>query len=670
MNGLSLSGISQKLQFRISFASKLAIGMMLAIIIVSILVASLALRAMYIEAEAQAIDAQERSMRIAWSQLRHDGSVFALADGAISADGVKLDGNTAIVDKIKAIAGGGTATVFKKVDADAEGREFVRVTTNVMKPDGNRATGTRLDKNAANAAITAGKTFRGLVPILGVPYYTAYDPILNTKGDIIGILYVGVRKDTFFSSFNRTASHLYIGAAIAFLFVGGIGFFVLRQSIKPLSNLAKCAIALSERQTIEIPHTERTDEIGLLAGALVEFSRAISSSVDSQLAEDQKLQQERIHNGAIFDVAVHMDRFLKEHHDEISRSTLEAAQMLDDAETRNAHLLEVAEELKAVADRTANASHATSGLLEVQKSFAHEYLATIVDLNTALADTGVKTGNIAALSVTLGGKVMAMRDLSSQIAEIADQTNLLALNATIEAARAGEAGRGFAVVASEVKSLANQTSLANQENALSLAALNDVELQVRELAEGNNQQVTDVLTKIQGLKVLSDRQAVKIDELGNLAEAQRATVVALSSTASRIAAAAKNSAASTSQLRSTHLSIGERNTQLRETMPKLFRNITDGKNRRTTDRIDNNQSIIVNGQRTRLINISRGGCAIETVAWPDADLTVGIIKIPEMKLDLRGRLLGNFATSQHFQWETPINEMLWKSLMQDYQAAA
>ena len=56
----------------------------------------------------------------------------------------------------------------------------------------------------------------------------------------------------------------------------------------------------------------------------------------------------------------------------------------------------------------------------------------------------------------------------SVIDDIASQTNLLALNAAIEAARAGEQGRGFAVVAGEVTKLADRTTKATKEIALTI----------------------------------------------------------------------------------------------------------------------------------------------------------------------------------------------------------
>lgn len=96
-----------------------------------------------------------------------------------------------IVDQLKDIMGG-TATLFVK-----RGDEFVRVSTNVMKADGTRAMGTKLDPNGpAIAAIRRGEAFYGVVDILGKPYITGYDPIRNAAGEVIGIYYVGYALDT------------------------------------------------------------------------------------------------------------------------------------------------------------------------------------------------------------------------------------------------------------------------------------------------------------------------------------------------------------------------------------------------------------------------------------------------------------------------------------------
>ncbi|HEU4708194.1 MAG TPA: diguanylate cyclase [Methylophilaceae bacterium] len=86
---------------------------------------------------------------------------------------------------------GGTATLFVK-----SGNDFVRVSTNLRKSDGERAVGTVLDpEGKALAALRQGETFYGVVDILGEPYITGYEPMRNNKGEIIGAWYVGYKAD-------------------------------------------------------------------------------------------------------------------------------------------------------------------------------------------------------------------------------------------------------------------------------------------------------------------------------------------------------------------------------------------------------------------------------------------------------------------------------------------
>src|ERR1700674_3475421 len=109
----------------------------------------------------------ERCIRTFREFLRHKGTDFSIADGKLLAGSYVINDNFEVPDKIQEIFGG-TATVFMG---------DVRVSTNVLREDGRRAVGTRLDGAAYDAVFRQGKAFRGEANILGIPYFAAYDPI-------------------------------------------------------------------------------------------------------------------------------------------------------------------------------------------------------------------------------------------------------------------------------------------------------------------------------------------------------------------------------------------------------------------------------------------------------------------------------------------------------------
>jgi hypothetical protein len=99
----------------------------------------------------------------------------------------KMNNNFTVVDEVTKEDGRGmTATLFVK-----GGDEYIRVATNVPKPDGSgRAIGTVL-AGPALESIKTGKAYYGKAPILGTPYVTGYEPIKDASGAIIGVYYVG-----------------------------------------------------------------------------------------------------------------------------------------------------------------------------------------------------------------------------------------------------------------------------------------------------------------------------------------------------------------------------------------------------------------------------------------------------------------------------------------------
>lgn len=96
----------------------------------------------------------------------------------------KINNNFHVVDAVSK-AHNATATVFVR-----DGDEFVRVSTNVLTPEGKRGVGTQLARNAAYAAVSQGQQYCGPIDVLGTAFDACYNPI-KADGKIVGVSYVG-----------------------------------------------------------------------------------------------------------------------------------------------------------------------------------------------------------------------------------------------------------------------------------------------------------------------------------------------------------------------------------------------------------------------------------------------------------------------------------------------
>ncbi len=206
---------------------------------VAIIVAAIAILTVFslvqmrAEALSQANNMQENQIRTFWELLSAKGRDFRVVDGKLMAGDYVINGNYELPDKIHKIFGS-TASILMG---------DLRVSTNIRKEDGSRAVGTRLTGRAYDAIFREGKPYRGEAMILGVPYFTAYDPIKNDKGEIIGALYVGVTKSEFFSTYDRLTIN-----AIAMAFVLIAFFTMLTFMLVSVRKKAEAALQESEEK--------------------------------------------------------------------------------------------------------------------------------------------------------------------------------------------------------------------------------------------------------------------------------------------------------------------------------------------------------------------------------------------------------------------------------------
>ena len=100
----------------------------------------------------------------------------------------KINNNYDVVDAVRK-AHNATATVFVK-----DGDEFVRVSTNVLTPEGKRGVGTQLARNKAYEAVIKGTQYCGPIDVLGTAFDACYNPIKDASGKLVGVSYIGHKK--------------------------------------------------------------------------------------------------------------------------------------------------------------------------------------------------------------------------------------------------------------------------------------------------------------------------------------------------------------------------------------------------------------------------------------------------------------------------------------------
>jgi hypothetical protein len=138
--------------------------------------------------KATIADLDARLAKIGAPRLEGTEDVAGKSVPAIFYGARKINNNYDVVDAVRK-AHQATATVFVK-----SGDEFVRVSTNVLTPEGKRGIGTQLARNAAYAAVSKGEQYCGPIDVLGTAYDACYNPIKDAGGQIIGVTYIGHKK--------------------------------------------------------------------------------------------------------------------------------------------------------------------------------------------------------------------------------------------------------------------------------------------------------------------------------------------------------------------------------------------------------------------------------------------------------------------------------------------
>lgn len=211
------------------------------------------------------------------------GTSFQIVGGQLKVGDQVLNNDATAVDAIVS-AFGGVATIFQG---------DTRIATNVRRPDGSRAVGTKLAKGPVyDAVLKRGETYIGQAPILGKTYVTAYKPLKSASGAVVGILFVGIEKGDFNRTFVDAVKTSGIAGVLQAVICAVLASLALRRLLYPFKPLgAQMADAKSGRYSRDVPYVDREDEFGDLARVILDFNEAMIRQEGMRKAtEEEKLR--------------------------------------------------------------------------------------------------------------------------------------------------------------------------------------------------------------------------------------------------------------------------------------------------------------------------------------------------------------------------------------------
>ncbi|MEZ2130746.1 MULTISPECIES: cache domain-containing protein [unclassified Sinorhizobium] len=294
----------------------------------------------------------------------HSASPVILPDGrkAVLAGGILLNQNLVFIDTINDLVyreaslpegSQGTATLFL---------DDVRISTNVRLFENRRALGTRVSSAVREAVLGEGRIWRDSAFVVNDWYVSAYEPITDSFGKRVGMLYVGFLE----APFSRAKYQTLLAVAFAFLAVAA-------ASVPIFLRWAQAIFRPLERMTGTIAKVE-TGDLGARTG--------LTDTRD-------EIGRVAMHLDGLLEQLQQRDRELRSWNEELNKRVEERTR---DLETANRQLeattrqLIMSEKLAAIGEITAGVAHEINNPIAVMQGNL-EVVRSVLGEQAALAKT-------------------------------------------------------------------------------------------------------------------------------------------------------------------------------------------------------------------------------------------------------------------------------------------
>jgi len=193
--------------------------------------------------------------------LARDGSVAGVLYG-----GSLLNGDTPLIDRITRVLfrHQQTKNVPKEIGTATIFLDDVRIATTVLDEKGQRAIGSLMSSEVSDA-VGRGETWFGKAFVLDRQNFSAYEPLRDYRGSVIGALYVGMPERPYLQL--RSQINLIFSGVLIFVTLIGIGLsaWISSRLSRPVKALEEEVRRIAGGEKLPDISTESDDEIGSLA---------------------------------------------------------------------------------------------------------------------------------------------------------------------------------------------------------------------------------------------------------------------------------------------------------------------------------------------------------------------------------------------------------------------
>ena len=353
--------------------------------------------------------------------IGYDGELLGVLHG-----GRLLNRNFEIVDTVKDIVYRGERYKGKEIGTATVFQGDLRIATNVMTSDGSRAVGTRVSREVYDQVIGQGIPWVARAFVVNDWYITAYEPIRDVDGDVIGMLYVGMLEAPYSDLRNRVILTFLLIAGATIIGLSIVIVLATSSITRPVQDLLRATGKVAEGDlSYRVPSTTG-DEVGLLADSFNEMTaelekatrryevltRTLEDKVRERTRQLEEAQDQLVQSAKLSSLGKLAAGIAHEINNPLTSILINSHLLAERLEGRE----DLEDNLRLVIEETTRCGGIVRGLLEFSRQTAPEKRPT--DVNKVVEETMLLVG-----SNILAGNVRIEKHLDSGLPEIMVDTN-------------------------------------------------------------------------------------------------------------------------------------------------------------------------------------------------------------------------------------------------------